>query len=310
MPVLSGGQACRAICQRWRKCRILIVTATVSLNMSEIFNALSHCAIDYVRSPSLPFKAGSRINPQQLQEYGKTFLNKLKIVCRFTESPPDTNAPSHADNKPPANISGVTISRTMASLPTLKSHLILAIGVSTGGPKTLVRIFNALNGPLKCPILICQHIEPGFEGDFAQWLSQMIKRPVLLAEDKTIMENTIYVARANRNLTVSNAGRLLLELPPEGQIYTPNIDCLFKSLAQHYQASTCAVVLTGMGQDGTKGAKVINQQGGTVLVQDPTTATIESMPKNASPWAYDKHGATPELLAKQIHQFMTGSLKQ
>lgn len=309
MPVLNGDKACAVICKRWPSCNVLIVSATVAINMTKIFNALSNGAVDYVRSPSLPYKSGVKLTRQQLRSHGASFLNKLNLVCQFktkTGQVMDEMSRSVAGQETELGEPSTHVSRRMPGLTARKAALIVGIGVSTGGPKTLVALLRAMAQKPTCPVIICQHIEPGFEGDFAHWLSNSIRRPVVLATDRCLLENTIYVARANKNIVLSNAGRIHLTSPPSGQLYTPNIDVLFQSMAEHYGSGACAVVLTGMGRDGSAGAKQVSTLGGSVLVQAPSTATIASMPENASEFAYEKQGATLPVLAKQIDRFCSG----
>ncbi len=177
MPNMGGVTATQKIIQHWPKTRILIVTATVTMNMSFIFSALNAGALDYVQTPTLPFKPGSSVSSEQLRESGARLLSKLKSLSNLELSGLERSIYTH-----PA--------RSLQRAPPQRSSTssqVIVIGCSTGGPSTLALLLGKLTDVPACPIVICQHIEPGFSGDFASWLEDEVGVPTQLAKDRCEM---------------------------------------------------------------------------------------------------------------------------
>ena len=135
--------------------------------------------------------------------------------------------------------------------------------------------------PLPGPVLVSQHIDPGFDVSFAKWLSAETGFKVIVPNSNTqALPNCIYVAKAGKNMLLSGQ-RIYLEQPHSSQIYLPNIDQMFISMANNNGKNICGIVLTGMGDDGAKGSKTILDHGGTVYIQNGETAIVESMPNRS-----------------------------
>jgi len=296
MPNMGGVKATQEIMLRWPKTRILIVTATVTVNMGYIFTALNSGALDYVQTPTFACKPGTRISNQQLRSAGRLLLHKLASLHQLNLSP----APRSIQ---PASPVARQQTADVALLPQVPK--VIAIGCSTGGPKTLVSLLSLLPAQPSCPIIICQHIEPGFSGNFAQWLQGECGIPTLLGKNHLAMEpGHLYLAPAGFNTKVTASGRLAVTPPDEGQFFTPNINVLFASLAEHFSEHALGVVLTGMGSDGSIGAKQIIDQKGSVLTQDSETSLIDSMPLNTRRAIGIDLGYPPDKLAATMTLWM------
>ncbi len=295
MPIMGGVSATEHIVTRHPKTRILIVTATVSTNMGYIFSALNIGALDYVQTPTLPFKPGTVISKQALKTNGARLLSKLDSLTKLHIPSQERSIYAHP------------VRRAKVQPQNLKSSSdrIIVIGASTGGPSTLALVLNKLTAIPKCPIIICQHIEPGFSGDFASWLEVETGIPTQLAKDHTdALPGRIYIAPAGRNLGLTAGGRLEVSPPPSSQIFTPNIDYTFFKFSKYYSDKMLGIVLTGMGSDGSKGAKEIIDQGGSVLTQDSETALIESMPENARDAIKTSHSYMPNQITMMMERWM------
>ncbi|MFZ0694676.1 MAG: chemotaxis protein CheB, partial [Alphaproteobacteria bacterium] len=158
---------------------------------------------------------------------------------------------------------------------------VVAIGCSTGGPQALFRLLPAL-GDLRQPILITQHMPATFTTILAEHIQKLTGRPAAEAKDgEPVVGGKIYVAPGNFHMTVESLGTQqvirLNQNPPEN-FCRPAVDPMFRSLAQAYGRNVLAVVLTGMGQDGLKGAQVLVQAGGTLIAQDEATSVVWGMP--------------------------------
>ena len=159
---------------------------------------------------------------------------------------------------------------------------IVAIGSSTGGPKALFVVLKNITSVVKVPIVIAQHMPPSFTTILAKHIETSVGRPCAEAVDGEILENgRIYLAPGDYHMIVEAQGfKKVLRLNQEApeNYCRPAVDPLFRSVANVYGDRVLSVVLTGMGSDGSRGAKVIADAGGTVIAQDETTSVVWGMP--------------------------------
>lgn len=165
------------------------------------------------------------------------------------------------------------------------SNQLIAIGVSTGGPKALADMLPLLSKSVSCPILIVQHMPEHFTLSLAQSLDKICEHTVVEAsENLKIQGRMIYIAPGGKHLVVNRKSDGLYtginEHPPESGC-RPSVDVLFRSLAISCGANTIAVILTGMGSDGTAGVQYLKRVGAPVLVQDEATSVVWGMPRSA-----------------------------
>jgi two-component system, chemotaxis family, protein-glutamate methylesterase/glutaminase len=159
---------------------------------------------------------------------------------------------------------------------------LVAIGASTGGPNALSLVLPKLRRDFPVPVVVVQHMLPTFTHHFALRLDGQCALRVL--EPKSgdpLKPGFIYIAPGDFHLVVSRRGRegfaTLNQGAPEN-FCRPAVDVMFDSAASSYGASVLGVVLTGMGQDGYRGATLIRQAGGNVIVQDEATSVVWGMP--------------------------------
>lgn len=159
---------------------------------------------------------------------------------------------------------------------------VVAVGASTGGPNALGAVLAQLPKPWRVPILITQHMPPVFTRLLAERLERLAGIPICEAEEGMLVEpGHGYVAMGDRHLILEKKGnqiRLKLDSGPPQNSCRPAVDPMFRSVGEVYGAGVLAVVLTGMGQDGLRGAEVIRELGGRVLVQDENTSVVWGMP--------------------------------
>ena len=159
---------------------------------------------------------------------------------------------------------------------------VLTIGCSTGGPAALMEILPALPDDFPLPVLIVQHMPPVFTAQLAQRLSRICKIPVIEAEDSMdVKPGVALIAPGDFHMkTVRKLDRVKVELTQEEQENScrPAVDVLFRSVAEVYKGAVVAAVLTGMGQDGLRGVRVLKHYGATVFVQDRATSVVWGMP--------------------------------
>jgi two-component system chemotaxis response regulator CheB len=157
------------------------------------------------------------------------------------------------------------------------------IGVSTGGPQTLLKIIPELSPNFPAPILIVQHMPPLFTKQLAERLDSISRIRVKEAEEGEIVrDGIVYIAPGDYHMRVKKENafvKIKLHQGPPRNFCRPSVDELFESLAEVYNGKTLVLVLTGMGSDGKEGAKKIKEKGGVVLAQDAESSVVFGMPK-------------------------------
>lgn len=274
LPVMSGLAATEYIMAH-RPTPILIVSS--STNRGELFKtyeALAAGAVEVLEKPWGEEPDGA---------WEANFLSTLKLVSRIRViTHPRARlsalaARTSAEAAPPA-----------AALPgpdaaRIRAARVVALGASTGGPRTLVEILRVLPSPYPVPLLVALHIGEPFGAAFAEWLDgQTSHRAAFGREGERLAETAgrVILAPPDRHLRVED-GRLRLSDDPPRHSCRPSVDVLFESLCAACGAETVACLLTGMGRDGAEGLLEIRRAGGFTVAQDEATSVVYGMPRAA-----------------------------
>jgi two-component system chemotaxis response regulator CheB len=170
----------------------------------------------------------------------------------------------------------------LATVPTSTRRLLL-VGASTGGPQAVTRVLRQLPADFPVPIAVVLHMPVGYTAAFAQRLDEECALRVVEAEENLVLRaGQAVVARAGVHLRVerradSLVARLVSE--PFHTPHRPSVDVLFSSAAP-LGAGVLAVVLTGMGDDGTEGARRVREAGGAVLTEHESSCVVYGMPRS------------------------------
>jgi two-component system chemotaxis response regulator CheB len=159
---------------------------------------------------------------------------------------------------------------------------LIVIGASTGGPNTVIDILSTLP-PLPAAILVVIHMPPIFTETYAQRLAERTGFPAKEAQDGDKLEaGKIFVAPGGKHIKVMKGGiiKIVNELPDA--IYKPSIDLAIESAAEVFKQDTVAVILTGMGNDGSKGIRKVKEFGGKVIAESEKSAVVFGMPRAAA----------------------------
>lgn len=181
--------------------------------------------------------------------------------------------------KPVADIS-------LRPAPTRPTELI-AIGSSTGGPKALLSMLGAMTKSVHVPIVITQHMPATFTAILAEHIARATGRMTVEAvEGMCVERERIYVAPGDYHMTVrrDSPSKVTLHLdqnPPEN-FCRPAVDPMLRSVAMSFGSAALAIILTGMGHDGAKGATALVAAGGAVIAQDQATSVVWGMPQAAA----------------------------
>jgi two-component system chemotaxis response regulator CheB len=246
--------------------RVIMLSAMDKKDDQLPLRALEMGAVDFISKPSGPVSIDIVNFTDKIIEVVKT------AAAASIEALRDTRASSAHK---------ITPLRKRAPSKEYKS---IVIAASTGGPRALESIFAALPRELPAPIFIVQHIPEDFSESFAKRLDAAKGPKVVLAIDGQKVERGVaYLAPGGRHLRVEwkGASTMLIRLDDSGPVnfVKPSADVLFSSAAGCRACRTLAIVLTGMGSDGTRGAMAIRRAGGRVIVQDERTSIVFGMPR-------------------------------
>lgn len=166
--------------------------------------------------------------------------------------------------------------------PAQTNHQVVAIGASTGGPMAINTILSGLPPGFPLPVLIVQHMAPGFVQGFADWLNITSRLSVHVAsQDELLLPGHVYIAPDGFQMLAKHGGRIALiqSAPENGQC--PSVSTLFRSVADVYGGKAVGIILTGMGNDGARELKLMKDKGAVTIAQDRESSVIFGMPGEA-----------------------------
>lgn len=175
----------------------------------------------------------------------------------------------------------VSSSHLPINAPILEGMAAVVMGASTGGPGVLMQLIQSLPADLAIPVFIVQHMPEGFTASFAARLDANAKVSVKEAKDgEAIKPGHVYVAPGDYHMQI--AGNMI-RLSQEKKLHgvRPAVDILFESAVQEYGGHITAIILSGMGKDGTRGMQAVKAAGGRTIVQDEASCVVYGMPGSA-----------------------------
>ena len=230
-----------------------------------------------------------------LQAYGRQYQMK-KIAGSTTKT--SSNLTQHYSSpigRPTASAS--TSSPAVAAAPAAQTGgkpvqmrqpgkiEIIAIGISTGGPNALREVFADLSPDLPQPIVVVQHMPPGFTYEFANSLNKICPLEVKEAQEGDLVKpGRILIAQGGKHLLVEKKPLGIIahisDAPPQSG-HRPSADVLFASVAEQFQNRALGIIMTGMGKDGAASLTRMYQEGSRTIGQDEASAIVYGMPRVA-----------------------------
>jgi two-component system, chemotaxis family, protein-glutamate methylesterase/glutaminase len=275
MPVMNGIEALKTIMSE-NPVPVVMLSSTTKEGTENTIISIQYGAVDFISKPSGPISLDLYKVKNDLIE--KVVLasqaNIKSIIPSMTERNIGTFKKINADEfeiRPGSN--------------TAKKKII-AIGTSTGGPRALQQVLSNLPKSIDAPILVVQHMPPGFTKSLAERLDSICDIKVKEAEDgELVQKGTAYIAPGGFHLKVKKVGKALalqVDQSPVRNGHRPSVDVLFESLSKLKEHKKIAVIMTGMGTDGTDGLKVLKASGGTkAIAESEKTAIVYGMPRSA-----------------------------
>ena len=315
MPIMDGLETLRAIRALYARLPVIMFSTLTAAGASATLDALSAGASDYVTKPAnvgsvaesirsvreqliprIHALCGRRAAPPPNRQSpqgpsgtpgaGRTFGPGHTVPPSFarpggTPLPAAGRAPAAAPGPATARPGGPSAAQ-IRTTPRGGIIEIVAIGCSTGGPDALTTVVRALPASLPVPVVVVQHMPPVFTKMFADRLDRIAALTVVEATgDMPVRAGTVYIAPGDFHLEVYRRGTdvftKLNSGPPEN-FCRPAVDVLFRSVARTYGGATLAIILTGMGQDGKRGAEQLRAAGAEIVAQDEATSVVWGMP--------------------------------
>jgi len=260
MPVMNGPEAIRNIMAN-TPCAILVVTASVGENASQVFEALGAGAIDVVQTPVL------RVDGPP--EGAAALRFKMDMIAR------QIAGEYRIEKECKLGLDGPPLLRRKCGL--------VAIGASAGGPAALATILGGFPADFPAGVVIVQHIDLQFLPQLAGWLNQQSPLPVRVAvRGDRPQRGVALLAGTGDHLVFLDSESLGYTPEPKASLHRPSVDVFFESIARHWKGDAVGVILTGMGRDGAKGLKSMKDAGFHTIVQDQASCVVYGMPKAAT----------------------------
>jgi len=282
MPEMDGLAVLDALRRAGEK-TIVIAVSSFTLRGGEItLKALEKGALDFITKPETSSAQESReVILRELAPRIRALAHRQEIRRILTGARP-TAAPA-AEVAP---TTGIPPRQSPVYTAVRKKPEIVLIGVSTGGPNALGLLLPQIPKDIGVPFLVVQHMPALFTRSLAQSLSTKCALQVCEASHgDRIVPNVVYIAPGGKQMrvAVSLAGVRTIEItddPPENNC-RPAVDYLFRSAAHSLPGRSMAVILTGMGSDGTLGLRLLKRHGCYVVAQDEASCVVFGMPKAA-----------------------------
>lgn len=259
MPVMDGITAVRQIREQMAV-PILMVSSLTYEGARVTLNALEAGASDFIVK-------------SQLGATGEGLVQKIRALTAANRGRPVAATVSPVGGTP----------RPVAppAMPAGQAGVV-AIGASTGGPVAIKQVLERLPRHFPWPVLIVQHMPAKFTRAFADRLNDQCAIVVKEAEDGEVLQAGVaYIAPGGRQMLIEgrSPSRIRVCDDSDQRLYRPSVDVTFGSAAKAFGNRILAVVLTGMGDDGTRGAKLLKNAGAMIWVQDAESCVVNGMPQ-------------------------------
>lgn len=261
MPGMDGIRLLPALL-RWKpSLRVVMLSAHTREGAAATVSALAAGAVDFIDK--------SALNVMDLDFLRREVVDRMLALApgAGTEPANGADAPRIADQ---------------AVLGELRRCALCVIGASTGGPPAVQRILERLPARFPLPIVVVQHMPPGFTEAFAKRLDSLSRLRVSEAsEGMRLVPGRVAVAPGGRHLRVSSGLAVVLTPEPSDARHIPSVDVTMRSAARSRPGRVLGILLTGMGEDGAEGMTTIRAGGGVTVAESESSCVVYGMPRAA-----------------------------
>lgn len=341
MPEMNGIQFLEERKRRKIDIPVVILSSLAQRGARVTMDALALGASDFILKPSGSESEDLHLIAETLthmiRSYGRQYQNRRQMLrvaqteargAAAPEAPPAEHKPAaeQARSRPEpavyvADEASAAALDTMTTVDRLIDRRsrgahgkepieVLAIGISTGGPNALRKVFSGIDAALGLPVLVVQHMPAGFTEEFAKSLDRICPLEVEEAHEGDVLRpGRVLVAPGNKHLTVERLPLgVIAHVGDEAAVngHRPSVDVLFDSVARIYGARSIAVIMTGMGRDGAQNLGRIQAGGGVTLGQDQASSIVYGMPKVAWEKGFVQLQVPLDDMAKVINRIARG----
>jgi len=293
MPVMDGYQATRNIMET---CARPIVILSANWDPDDVNRSFRALEAGAVTAMAKPFGFGHSQHESSVHKLITTVkaMAEVTVVTRYARYRTQAAAPPH-------------LLTSLPSKPTSERDRVVVIGISTGGPPVLLNLLSRLPADLPAPILIVQHISPGFLGGMRDWLQHSTPLSVRIPQaDCNAEPGTVYLAPDDYQMGITNSLRITLNKDAPEHSLRPSASYLFRQAAA-LGPRAIGCLLTGMGSDGARELALMRQNGAITLAQDRESSVVFGMPAEA----IRLNGATfvmpPDQIAAKLTELLVNS---
>ncbi len=282
MPRMDGLTFLRKL-MRYYPIPVIVVSSLAPEGGEVALEALEIGAIDVISKPGAAYTVG---------DLSAQLAEKIKGAARADMSKLRSRAKSAENEPPPARLS---MTRT--------TEKVVAIGASTGGTEAIKAVLEKY--PENCPgTMIVQHMPEQFTRSFAQRLNDLCASEVREAADgDRLTPGLVLIAPGNKHMVLRRSGAQYVARVKDGPyVYhqRPSVEVLFNSVAQYAGRNAVGALLTGMGTDGAKGMKAMQDAGAETIAQDEKTSVVYGMPRAAVELGAARHILPLDRIAEKI----------
>lgn len=277
MPVMDGMEALKRQMEI-KPLPIIMLSSTTKAGAETTMLAMHHGAFDFIAKPSGSISLDlHKVKEEIIAKVLVAASANMKELSKQTAF--IATEPTHQQVMDQSNVK-------KESLHSHQLKKMVVIGTSTGGPRALQNVLASLPKGMEAPVLIVQHMPPGFTRSLADRLDSICAITVKEAEDGELLRNgTAYIAPGGYHMTLKSIGRSIaisLDQTPPVHGHRPSVDNLFLSASELSKYPIISIIMTGMGSDGTVGLKALKQKGKTVAIAESAeTSIVYGMPKAA-----------------------------
>ncbi len=286
MPGMGGFEAIKRIMEINPVPIIVITGLSNSENINKTFQAMEAGAVSVIEKPL-------GIKSDNFEEISQNVIEMVKLMSEIKVV------------KRKANYNRVKPKFSSQFKNTFRNVKLVVIGVSTGGPPVLQTIFSKLPENIKIPILVVQHIVPGFINGLIDWLSKVTKYPIHIAEQgEKALPGHIYFAPDGFHMEIKPNNKIFLSNAEKENGLKPSVSHLFRSAANYYGKDVMGILLTGMGKDGAEELKLLKDKGALTIVQDKESSVVYGMPGEAVKIGAETYILSPEKIVELLKKIL------
>lgn len=273
LPGANGFETTKSIMQT-RPVPIVVVSGRPDITSTQtVFEALNAGALAAVARPPGP---GHPEHARAVRELIATVkvMSEVKVVKRWPQREPSCPVPPVAQSACDVPVAEEEVNPSRFQL--------VAIGASTGGPQAVQALLNRLRSDFPLPILLVQHMTPGFTGAFADWLSASTPlRARIACHGEIPAPGMVLVAPDGIQMGLDAMGRIALKKDPPEHGMSPAVSYLFRSSAERLGSAVIGILLSGMGEDGARELGRLRKARALTIAQDKETSVVHGMPGEA-----------------------------